>query len=314
MIKKLVKGAFNRLASNLQTSIQRNYELMLSQESEIEIVKMLLGKSLSSQVKQMKSINSLHDVEFKVFSQFGDDGIIQYLINKIDIPDKTFVEFGVEDYYEANTRFLLMNDNWRGLIMDGSAENLQKIKQKNYQWKYDVLPLKAFIDMDNINELIASANFGKDLGILSIDIDGNDYWIWKAIHVVNPVIVIVEYNSVLGFENPWTVPYDPKFYRGDAYFNNLYYGSSLLSLCDLAEEKGYYFIGCNSAGNNSYFVRKDKIGDIKTYQAREGYVLSNFAESKNKEGKLSYLRGEARLASLKGLTIYNTRLGKTESI
>lgn len=312
--KKNIKQTFDRLSSNLQQSIRNNYDLIRSQESEIENQKLMLGKLLSNQVKAMKDVKTIHDVEFKVFSQWGDDGIIQYLINNIIIPNKTFVEFGVEDYYEANTRFLLMNDNWRGLIMDGSVENMETVRKKSYYWKYDLQAISAFIDVENVTGLIARSNFNQELGLLHIDIDGNDYWVWKAVNSINPIIVIVEYNSVFGIEHPWTIPYDPKFFRTNAHYSNLYYGSSLLSLCDLAEEKGYHFVGCNMAGNNAYFVRKDKIGSLKILKAKDGYVASNFAESRNESGKLRYLRGESRLESLKGLQVFNTRKGVLETL
>ena len=84
---------------------------------EVETSNLLAGKLLANQVKALGAGRELRDVEFRVFSQWGDVGIIQYLIHNVPIPNDTFVEFGVEDYREANTRFLLLNDNWRGLIM-----------------------------------------------------------------------------------------------------------------------------------------------------------------------------------------------------
>ncbi|MHB8206951.1 hypothetical protein [Mucilaginibacter sp.] len=254
------------------------------------------------------------DYEFKVFSQWGDDGIIQYLIKRSEISEKTFIEFGVENYTEANTRFLLLNNNWQGMIMDGSPKNLEEVKNSQLYWRYDLKIRAAFITRENINQLILESGFSKEVGILSIDIDGNDYWIWDAIDVISPVIVIVEYNSVFGQHNAWTIPYNADFVRNKAHFSNLYYGSSLLSLCDLAEKKGYFFVGCSSSGNNSYFVRKDKIGKVQPVDPENGYVLSMFKESRNEEGYLSYLAGEARLGCLHGLPIFNTRTMQTELI
>lgn len=274
----------------------------------------LLAKTLIEQNKQKGIVDRLEEVEFKVFSQWGDDGIIQYLIHHIDIPHKTFVEFGVENYTEANTRFLLINDNWSGLIMDGSEVNMQYTRSDEIYWKYDLQCKAAFITAENVNELIASASFEKEVGILHIDIDGNDYWVWKAINVINPIIVIIEYNSLFGHEHPWTTPYNPAFYRTEYHFSNLLYGTSLCSACDLADEKGYVFVGCNSAGNNAYFVRKDKVNNIKTQKPEEGYRMSKFKESRNKEGKLTYLRGNERIESIKGEKIFNTRTQQIEII
>jgi hypothetical protein len=275
--------------------------------------KILSAKSLINSFNY-SSDRPLANYEFTVFSQWGDDGIIQYLINRVDIPVKSFIEFGVENYAEANTRFLLINNNWHGLIMDGSKSNMDEIKNSELYWKFDLKTRDIFITCENINELILENGFSGDCGILSIDIDGNDYWIWEAIVAIDPVIVIVEYNSIFGIDRPFTIPYKADFYRTEAHYSNLYYGSSLLSLCDLAEKKGYYFVGCNSAGNNSYFVRKDKIGSIKPLSPQEGFVYSVFKESRNEQGYLSYLNGAARLALLKGMPVFNTRTLQTEVI
>lgn len=272
------------------------------------------GKIWTSLLLQAKNIKSLQETEFKVFSQWGDDGIIQYLVNYLDIDNKTFVEFGVEDYLESNTRFLLVNNNWSGLIMDGSGSHISKIKNDEMYWKYDLIAKNAFITAENINQLIAEEDINGRIGLLHIDIDGNDYWIWKALKIVEPIIMIVEFNSVFGYERAITIPYKDDFTRTSEHFSNLYAGSSILSLCDLAEEKGYAFIGCNSAGNNAYFVRNEFLKDLKPLTAKEGYVESKFRESRGDNGKLSYLRNEKRLEIIKGLPVYNTRSNKTEKL
>ena len=276
----------------------------------------LLGKLLSRQniLQADKIINNIHQSEFKVFSQWGDDGIIQFLVNYLDIRTKSFVEFGVENYQEANTRFLLMNNNWKGLIMDGSSQNISSVKKENLYWQYNLKAVSEWITQDNINTILQEQGFTGEIGLLHIDIDGNDYWVWKEINAVNPIIVIVEYNSVFGSNNPWTIPYQKEFYRTNAHYSNLYYGSSLLSLCDLATEKGYSFIGCNSSGNNSYFVRNDFMKDLKGKTAEEGFVESNFRESRNEEGQLTFLSGQDRIDLLRGLKVYNTRNSELEEI
>ena len=174
--------------------------------------------------------------------------------------------------------------------------------------------LTAFITSENINNLIEQQGFKDEVGLLHIDIDGNDYWVWKAITVISPVIVIVEYNSVFGRDNTWTTPYKTDFYRTDAHYSNLYFGSSLLSLCDLAKEKGYTFVGCNSNGNNAYFIRNDKIKELQPINSKDGYVLSQFRESRDKEGNLTYVNGDNRLKEIKGMEIFNTRTNKIETI
>jgi hypothetical protein len=284
--------------------------------SEIDELKILNGQILShiNRTRVDAVIENIQNAEFKIFSQFGDDGIIDFLIDYLAIESKTFIEFGVERYTEANTRFLLLNKNWKGLIIDGSEKNINYIKQDDIYWKYDITAVHAFVTKENINELIAKNGFIEEVGLLHIDIDGNDYWIWKEISGISPVIVIVEYNSVFGYENSWTIPYSKNFYRTDYHYSNLCYGASLLSLCDLAEEKGYYFVGCNSGGNNAYFIRKDKISGLKPIGAKQGYVMSKFRESSNKDKKLTFLNGAERLEKIRGAVIYNTRTNEKQII
>lgn len=259
-------------------------------------------------------LSDIQNAEFQIFSQWGDDGIINFLVNYLHIKEKSFVEFGVENYTECNTRFLLINDNWRGLIMDGSESNMQSVRNEMLYWKYDLTAVATFITAENINGLLLDNGFKGEIGLLHIDIDGNDYWVWKAINVVQPILVIVEYNSVFGDQNPWTTPYNPSFIRTKAHFSNLYFGSSITSLCDLAEEKGYSFIGCNSNGNNAYFVRKDRLRQLQVKTVKEGYVLSKFSEGRNMNGELTFLRNDARLLAIKGMEIYNTRKNSIEII
>lgn len=289
--------------------ISTNVEIKrLTSESSIQN-----GRIWSSLLKD-KRIKSIQDAEFKVFSQWGDDGIIQYLINYLEIENKIFVEFGVEDYLESNTRFLLINDNWSGLVIDGSEMNVAKIKKDEIYWKHDLIAKSAFITKDNINQLIEEEGVSGEIGLLHIDIDGNDYWIWKALTIVKPIIMIVEYNSVFGCERAITIPYEKDFNRTKAHYSNLYAGASLLALCDLAEERGYKFIGSNSAGNNAYFVKEEALKDLKTLNAAKGYVESKFRESRDEAGNLTFLRSSGRLKEIKGMNVHNTRSNKIEKL
>ena len=275
----------------------------------LDDIKIMLG---GLRAKSIDFSKKFFENEFSVFSQFGDDGIIQYLINQVAISENIFIEFGVENYLESNTRFLLQNNNWSGLIIDGNRDNIEFIKKQNFYWKHDINAKQAFVTVENINDLIKEVP--AEIGLLHIDIDGNDYWIWKAINVTQADIVIMEYNSVFGCQRAITVPYDPTFIRYEKHYSYLYAGASLLALCDLADEKGYSFIGSNSAGNNAYFVRKEKIGKFKPVSVAEGYVQSKFRESRDRDGKLDFKRGEERLEVIKGLPIYNTRTNKIEVI
>lgn len=277
--------------------------------NEIHETKMLVASFLINQMKSQDMYENIQYAEFKVFSQFGDDGIIQYLVHHLKIESKTFIEFGVENYTESNTRFLLMNSNWKGLVIDGSKENINYIKNDNIYWKYDLTAVCAFVDKKNINKTFLENNFSGEIGLLSIDIDGNDYWVWEAIEVVSPVLVIIEYNSVFGNTDAITVPYEPKFVRTKAHYSNLYFGASLKALCLLAEKKGYAFIGSNSAGNNAYFVRTDNIGRLKEICIEEGYMKSKFRESRDCQERLTNISGDDRIKIIEGLSVYDVERG-----
>ena len=281
----------------------------------IESQKLMMGKLLAKSNKAVQSVSALDEVEFQVFSQFGDDGIIQWLVESLDVSKKIFVEFGVEDYRESNTRFLLMNNNWSGCVIDGDEENINLILGSEYCWKYELSVKAAFVTRENINELLTSFGLAGDIGLLHIDIDGNDYWVWEAIDVVAPDIVILEYNSVFGIERSISVPYSPVFQRTLSHHSNLYFGASLKALCDLSNSKGYAFIGSNSAGNNAYFVKKHKLNSkVRACSVSEGYRLSKFRESRDEKFKLTYVSGRDRLELIRGMDVVNTRTGEIEKL
>ncbi|WP_159083857.1 hypothetical protein [Nocardioides terrigena] len=271
-----------------------------------------MGRMLATQLP--REVTSLAEAEFKVFSQFGEDGIIQFLLRHLDGVPESFVEFGVETYRESNTRFLLRKDNWRGLVIDGSETNVSTIKRLPEYWMHDLTAVASFITRDNINDIFREAGFTDEIGLLSIDIDGNDYWIWKAIDVISPVIVVAEYNSVFGRDAAVTVPYDPAFTRRAAHHSNLYFGASLRALCLLGEENGYSLVGCNSSGNNAFFVRRDRLGDLPTPDVASGYVESRIRESRDPHGNLTYLAGQDRLEEIWHLPVHDVITGELRAL
>ncbi|GAB2520392.1 hypothetical protein [Spirosoma aerophilum] len=272
--------------------------------------RLLVGALLARQISEETSIN---EAEFKVFSQFGDDGIIQCIINNTKVSNTKFVEFGVETYDEANTKFLLMYKNWQGLVIDGSEANVNIIKKDPFFWQYDLTAVSSFITAENINDLLLKNGFSGKIGLLSIDIDGNDYWVWKAITVTEPDIVVVEYNSLFGIDRAITIPYKSDFYRGNEHYSNLYFGASLAALYDLAKAKGYSFIGCNQAGNNAFFIKDNLIDKIKPVSLEEGFVSARFREARNKNGELTYAGIEERKNVISGLPVFNIKTGSIET-
>lgn len=283
---------------------------------QVAEAKILAAKTLIHQIAALGDLSDVKEAEFKVFSQFGEDGILQYLIRKTGIgPElRTFVEFGVESYEEANTRFLLINDNWSGLIIDGSPDSIARVRASSIYWRNGLTAIAAFIDAENINQLIGENGYRGEIGLLSVDIDGNDYWVWDRIDVVNPVIVVAEYNSVFGSDHAITVPYDPGFVRGNAHYSHLYWGASLKALSLVADRKGYALVGCNSAGNNAFFVRRDRLNGLKELTSEAAYVESKFKESRDASGQLTFLTGKNRLEEIRTMLVHDVISGQVTSI
>jgi len=305
MIKKAIRKATSLIGKSIQ----------ISNHAKNEIELLAIGAMLSNQQYQMESIN-INDYEFRIFSQFGDDGIIQYLIKNIAIKNEIFVEFGVENYLESNTRFLMINNNWAGFVMDGSEDAMNSLKNQNWYWRHSLTHKAVFIDKENINELLAKTGFS-NIGLLHIDLDGNDYHILSELDLsaLAPSILIMEYNSVFGKDRPITVPYDKAFVRTNAHYSNLFFGASLSAINYAASKKGYSLIGCNLAGNNAYFVKKNLLNDkVKELPTEEAFRESRFRESRNKDYSLSYLAGKERIEMIKGLEVMNVITNEREKL
>lgn len=275
---------------------------------------LLSGRMASWRVRAMPVVSSLQDVEFKVTSQWGEDGIIDWLIERANIPSSahTFIEFGVESYREANTRFLLQNRNWRGFIMDGGSSMERAATEDGLYSKYSLSARQAFITRENINELLASSGLGEEIGLLSVDLDGNDYWIWEAIEAVSPIICICEYNAVFGDLHPISVPYDPRFFLTSAHYSHLYWGASITALRSLASKKGYRFVGTTLAGNDAFFVREDyakQFVDTSLLKIQAHPQVARYA--RNKAGKMSCVDVMQRPQIIKDMPVVNTETGKT---
>jgi len=171
----------------------------------------------------------------------------------------------------------------------------------------------SFVTVENINDLLARSGFDK-IGLLHIDLDGNDYWVLKALDLSHyePDILIMEYNAHFGMERAITVPYNPSFQRKLAHYSGQFFGASLPALNKLSIEKGYYFIGCNSAGNNAYFLRNTYRDQIPPITIREGFVEAKFRDARDEQGNLVYWSPSRCKTTMRGLTVVNVDLGVEE--
>tara|TARA_Y100000310_G_scaffold343177_1_gene449649 strand:+ start:2713 stop:3597 length:885 start_codon:yes stop_codon:yes gene_type:complete len=202
--------------------------------------------------------SELNNKEFKVFSQNGEDGILLYIFSKIGIKNKTVVEIGIEEGKECNSANLVINFGWNGLLVE--ADNDEVLKARHYYKHVKGIPesrlkiAESFVNTENVNDVIRENGIDGEIDMLSIDIDGNDYWILEKVDL-NPRLIVMEYNASIPADKSITVPYDPKFNRFDTHY--MYHGASLAALNKLAKKKGYVLVGCDSTGCNAFFVRKD---------------------------------------------------------
>jgi hypothetical protein len=225
----------------------------------------------------------LNRYEFKVFSQAGEDGIISEIFNRIGTTNKFFVEFGVGNGLENNSAYLLVK-GWQGYWIEGSERFCKSIRQSfedllaNQQ-----LTLKnTFITAANIEDLFREGNVPTELDLLSIDIDGNDYWVWQAITNYRPRVVIVEYNAIYPPESSWVMQYNPSH----QWKYNSHVGSSLKALEKLGHQKGYKLVACSFSGVNAFFVREDLLGDnfCSPFSAENHYEPARYFLCSQKAG------------------------------
>jgi hypothetical protein len=209
----------------------------------------------------------LTQVGFKVFSQADEDGILLYVFSLIGTVNRTSVEICAGNGIECNTANLILNHGWNGLLIDGNEalvkEGLAFYRQHPHTYVYPPKFVHCWITRDNVNEVIKMSGFAGEVDLLSIDMDGMDYWIWEAINVIEPRVVVVEYQDLIGPERSVSVPYEDSFNAYD-YPTTLgmpnYCGASLRAFAKLANARGYRLVGCNRYGYNAFFVKKG-LGD-----------------------------------------------------
>lgn len=258
----------------------------------------------------------LEDVEFSIFSQFGEDGILQYLLKHVRVPETTFVEIGVGNYRESNTRFLVENNNWRGIAINGDDTHARYILESRLAWRHDIEPVQAFVTAENVDQLISDNGFSGDIGLLSIDVDGVDYWIWNAVSSVTPAIVVMEFNALFGPEATVTVPYDPSFVDAESHYSRAHFGASLGALTHLANERGLRLVGISSNAANAFFVRNDLVDDtLREVSPQECWRAPRFLTSRNPDGTLSRIRSiPDRLETIGDRPLVDVTTGRTVTV
>jgi hypothetical protein len=202
----------------------------------------------------------LESFEARVSSQNGEDGILLRLFSLIGATNRRFVEIGIEDGRECNTANLALGFGWSGLMIDRDADGVDAARRRyaaRPQTAESVRVLQRHVTRESIDELLASEGFAGEPDLLSIDIDGNDLWVWEAVERSRPRVVVVEYNASFGPERSVSVPYDPDFDRMTHHPSGYYHGASITALARVGGRKGYVLAGCDGNGVNAFFVRSD---------------------------------------------------------
>ena len=194
-----------------------------------------------------QNIKNLREADYKVFSQTGEDGMIDYLLYSLNIEIPKFVEVGVGDYRESNTRYIFEKNCCRGLIVDKNKNLRNKVSKVVKLWKGDLTIIETTVTSENILNVLNSNNFDNNLDIFGLDVDGIDYWILEVLPEKLSKIVIVEYNSIFGPNLEVTVPNLKNFDREKYHYSHLCYGASLRALINLMNKKKYAFVGTNIA-------------------------------------------------------------------
>lgn len=287
---------------------------LLQLDRRIEEIKMNQGRILTG-MQRAGATGPLWQHEFKVFSQWGEDGIIQYLVNHLEIRHHTFIEFGVEDFAESNCRFLMMKDQWQGFVIDGSPANMQRLKASYFFWQHQLNCLASFITRDNVAELLEHSGFDKELGILSVDIDGVDFHVLDALGAWRPAILVVEYNDAFGWKRPVSVPYDAAFVRRQKHPSNQYWGANLPAFQHLAKLRGYGLVGTNSVGSNAFFVRRDLLNEnVREVELASCVRQASFRDSRGADGELTFLSGRDRAGAMAAMPLVDVETGATLTV
>lgn len=221
----------------------------------------LLRLAYQSLVREGAALPPLSDVGFKVYSQNEEDGILWFLFSVLGTTNQVSVEICAADGVQCNSANLILNHGWRGLLFDGSDDNIARGREF-YARAGHPYPgatfVSAWITRENINVLISEAGFAGDIDLLILDLDGVDYWILEALNVVRPRVVVVEYQDILGPDRSVTVPYSPSFSAFDhpmtSDFRPNYAGASLRAFVSLARSRGYRLVGTNRNEFNAFFV------------------------------------------------------------
>lgn len=281
-------------------------------------LKFLFGQNaiLASNASR-SDFKDLWDAEVKVYSQWGEDGIINYLIDKLNISKPRILEIGVGDFSECNSRFSIVHRGASAVLVDIHPGLNNGIEKSNLRWKSHIFSINEKITLENCNNIFLQACLLiGSIDVLSLDIDSNDYWILNAMNDLDTVkIVIVEYNALFGANFPISIPYDENFDRFKSNSSGQFFGASIKAWIHLLSERGFFFIGTNRICNNAFFIRKEDtylLNQLRFPNSEnvENYVDWRIRDARNSNGKLIFTSGYDRFSLIEDEIVQNTITGE----
>jgi hypothetical protein len=297
-----------RLARNILKILRKNLQ------SDIHNLKFLLGQNAILSSRSMANqFKYLWEAEVKVFSQWGEDGILDYISNRLEIVKPRILEIGAGNFTECNSRFLAENRNASVVLVDGRKDLILNVNSNSLKWKTHLYAIETWVTPLNVNELIEFS--GNNLGgidIFSLDLDGNDYWILEVADLSSVRVVVVEYNPLFGSTYAVSVPRDDNFDRTNKHQSCIYYGASLKAFIYLLDKKGFSFIGTNRVGNNAFFIETgnfDKIATVLPDNLSE-HTDWRIRESRDSHGNLSFVSGADRVLQISEMPVIEVETGK----
>ena len=279
--------------------------------------KFMLGNIFFKLAKiEYDTVQSLQDVEYKVFSQTGEDGIIDFLTSKLSILNSKFVEIGVGDYSECNTRYIYEKSFSKGLIVDIEHDFKKKVSKNINVYKGLIEIENIEVSALNINQILEKHDLNEKLDLFSIDIDGIDYWVIEKLKSRISKIFVAEYNPTFGHNLEISVPNNNNFNRFQAHYSGCYYGASLKAIIKLMHSKGYEFLGTNKLNFNAFFVESELSHNFqnikKNLKSLDYFTTIKIRDSKNPKGKFDFLTRKERLEQLRDLEVIDVSQSKNK--
>ena len=246
-----------------------NFSLISSKKV---INKTIAQDILKKYYKNHKNKDIIHQNKKQVFSQWNEDGILKNIFKKLGTTNKFYVEFGAWDgVHLSNTANFRINHNWKGLLLEGNRSKVKSVKEKeklNLHWEW--------ITDKNINKVFNKYNVPTIFDLLSIDIDGNDYWVWKAL-TSRPRVVIIETNPGIRNDIALSIQKDKSDIHTNS--NSNYHGANLNALYQLAIKKGYEFVTTEEI--NAIFVVKEEFHKLGINHISKEECIENYFKPQN---------------------------------